>query len=53
MTPLFTIRSLTACGVLCSSAALAHVTYGALPEDGLEILEPGRLAAQMMEVPAH
>ena len=47
-------RRLGAALAACTSgAALAHVTYGALPEDGLEILEPGRLAAQMMEVPAH
>jgi flagellar biosynthesis protein FlhF len=36
-----------------SSASLAHVTYGPRPEDALEGLEPGRLAAQMMEIPAH
>ena len=36
-----------------SGASLAHVTYGPRPEDGLEVLEPGLLAAQMLEVPAH
>ncbi|HET7083763.1 MAG TPA: hypothetical protein VFI23_03270 [Rhizomicrobium sp.] len=36
-----------------SGASLAHVTYGPRPEDGLEMLEPGRLAAQMLEIPAH
>jgi len=47
-------RRLGAALAACTSGAtLAHVTYGPLPEDGLEILEPGRLAAQMMEIPAH
>jgi flagellar biosynthesis protein FlhF len=47
-------RRLGAALAACTSgASLAHVTYGPRPEDGLEMLEPGRLAAQMMEVPAH
>ena len=36
-----------------SGARLAHVTYGPRPEDGLEMLEPGGLAAQLLEVSAH
>ena len=36
-----------------SGARLAHVTYGPRPEDGLQILEAGALAAQMLEIPAH
>jgi len=31
-----------------SGAALAHVTHGSRPEDGLDMLEPGALAAQML-----
>jgi flagellar biosynthesis protein FlhF len=36
-----------------SGARLAHVTYGPRPEDGLEMLEPGGLAAQLLEVSSH
>jgi hypothetical protein len=36
-----------------SGARLAHVTYGPRPEDGLELLEPGALAAQLLEIKAH
>jgi flagellar biosynthesis protein FlhF len=36
-----------------SGAALAHVTHGARPEDGLDMLEPGALAVQMLEFSAH
>ena len=36
-----------------SGARLAHVTYGPRPEDALEMLEPGALAAQMLEMQAH
>jgi hypothetical protein len=36
-----------------SGAQLAHVTYGPRPEDGLELLEPGALAAQLLQVSAH
>jgi flagellar biosynthesis protein FlhF len=36
-----------------SGARLAHVTYGARPEDGLQTLEAGALAAQMLEITAH
>jgi flagellar biosynthesis protein FlhF len=32
-----------------SGARLAHVTYGPRPEDGLQTLESGALAAQMLE----
>ena len=36
-----------------SGARLAHVTYGPRPEDALEMLEPGALAAQLLEIAAH
>ena len=36
-----------------SGARLAHVTYGPRPEDALEMLEPGALAAQLLEISAH
>jgi hypothetical protein len=36
-----------------SGARLAHVTYGPRPEDGLELLEPEALAAQLLEIKAH
>jgi flagellar biosynthesis protein FlhF len=36
-----------------SDAHLAHVTYGPRPEDVLETLEPGALAAQLLEIAAH
>jgi flagellar biosynthesis protein FlhF len=36
-----------------SGARLAHVTYGQRPEDGLELLEPGSLAAQILEIQSH
>jgi len=36
-----------------SGARLAHVTYGPRPEDSLDILEPGALAAQLLEVSSH
>lgn len=36
-----------------SGARLAHVTYGPRPEDGLELLEPGSLAAQMLDIRSH
>jgi len=36
-----------------SGARLAHVTYGPRPEDGLELLEPGALAAQLLEIASH
>lgn len=36
-----------------SGARLAHVTYGPRPEDGLQTLESGALAAQMLEIVAH
>jgi flagellar biosynthesis protein FlhF len=42
--------ALTAC---MSGARLAHVTYGPRPEDGLEMLEPGALAAQILDIPSH
>jgi flagellar biosynthesis GTPase FlhF len=34
-------------------ARLAHVTYGPRPEDALDMLEPGALAAQLLEISAH
>ncbi len=36
-----------------SGARLAHVTYGPRPEDALEMLEPGALAAQLLEKSSH
>jgi flagellar biosynthesis GTPase FlhF len=36
-----------------SSARLAHVTYGPRPQDALDMLEPGALAAQLLEISAH
>jgi flagellar biosynthesis protein FlhF len=36
-----------------SGVRLAHVTYGPRPEDALEMLEPGALAAQLLEISAH
>jgi len=36
-----------------SGARLAHATYGSRPEDGLQTLEAGALAAQMLEITPH
>lgn len=36
-----------------SGAGLAHVTHGPRPEDGLDRLEPGALAAQLLEISTH
>ena len=36
-----------------SGARLAHVTYGPRPEDALDMLEPGALAAQLLELTPH
>jgi len=36
-----------------SGASLAHVTHGPRPEDGLDMLEPGALADQLLEVFPH
>ena len=36
-----------------SGARLAHVTYGPRPEDALDMLEPGALAAQLLEISSH
>lgn len=36
-----------------SGARLAHVTYGARPEDALDMLAPGALAAQILEISTH
>jgi flagellar biosynthesis GTPase FlhF len=36
-----------------SGARLAHVTHGPRPEDALDMLEPGALAAQLLEISAH
>ncbi len=47
-------RRLGAALAACMSGArLAHVTYGPRPEDELEMLEPGALAAQMLDIPSH
>ena len=36
-----------------SGARLAHVTYGTRPEDALDMLAPGALAAQLLETSTH
>ena len=36
-----------------SGASLAHVAYSPRPEDALEMLEPGALAAQLLEIQSH
>ena len=47
-------RRLGAALAACMSGAqLAHVSYGARPEDALEMLEPGALAAQLLETSSH
>jgi len=47
-------RRLGAALAACMSGArLAHVTYGPRPEDGLEMLEPGALAAQLLDMQSH
>src|SRR4051812_22725305 len=47
-------RRLGAALAACMSGArLAHVSYGARPEDALEMLEPGALASQLLDVSAH
>ena len=47
-------RRLGAAMAAClSGAQLAHVTYGPRPEDGLDMLKPGALAAQLLELSSH
>ncbi len=47
-------RRLGAALAACMSGAqLAHVSYGARPEDALETLEPGTLAAQLLDISSH
>ena len=47
-------RRLGAALAACMSGArLAHVTYGPRPEDALEFLESGALAAQLLDLPSH
>jgi len=36
-----------------SGARLAHVTYGPRPDDGLDMLKPGTLAAQLLDAATH
>lgn len=36
-----------------SGARLAHVTHGPRPEDGLDMLEPGALAARLLAISSH
>ena len=36
-----------------SGARLAHVTYGPRPEDALDMLDPGALSAQLLDIPQH
>lgn len=38
---------------ITSGARLAHVTHGPRPEDALEILAPGALAALLLDTPQH
>jgi flagellar biosynthesis protein FlhF len=38
---------------ITGGAALAHVTYGARPEDALERLEPAALAYQLLDISSH
>ncbi|HEY0267424.1 MAG TPA: hypothetical protein VGC16_11770 [Rhizomicrobium sp.] len=38
---------------ITGGAALAHVTHGPRPEDGLDMLEPGALAALLLDVSQH
>jgi flagellar biosynthesis protein FlhF len=42
-----------ALAAVTGGAALAHVTYGPRPEDGLEMLEPGALAALLLDTSTH
>ncbi len=47
-------RRLGAALAACLSGAhLAHVTYGPRPEDALEMLAPGALAGQLLDIPSH
>jgi flagellar biosynthesis protein FlhF len=47
-------RRLGAALAACMSGArLAHVTYGSRPEDALEMLEPGALASQLLDIASH
>ena len=47
-------RRLGAALAACMSGArLAHVTYGPRPEDALEMLEPGALASQLLDISSH
>lgn len=42
-----------ALAAITGGAGLAHVTHGARPEDALEFLEPGVLAALLLDISAH
>jgi flagellar biosynthesis protein FlhF len=42
-----------ALAAITGGAQLAHVTHGARPEDALEFLEPGALAALLLDISAH
>jgi flagellar biosynthesis protein FlhF len=54
ITHLDVTRRLGAALAAClSGAQLAHVTYGPRPEDGLEMLEPAALAAQLLDIQSH
>jgi flagellar biosynthesis GTPase FlhF len=47
-------RRLGAALAACMSGAqLAHVSYGARPEDALEMLEPGALADHLLDISSH
>jgi signal recognition particle GTPase len=42
-----------ALAAITGGAGLAHVTHGPRPEDGLQMLEPGALAATLLDVRQH
>jgi flagellar biosynthesis GTPase FlhF len=42
-----------ALAAMTGGARLAHVTHGPRPEDALEMLAPGALAALLLDVQAH
>ena len=42
-----------ALAAITGGAQLAHVTHGARPEDALAVLEPGALAALLLDISAH
>jgi signal recognition particle GTPase len=54
VTHLDSTRRLGAALAAClSGVRLAHVTYGPRPDDGLDMLKPGALAAQLLDASLH